>query len=174
MTIPIDTKQRGQFLTRKLLASQETMVFSHLEAIISLVSLLLLDNCDFLFYLATQANLTLFTHIINYQTLKILIKNAFNKPFRIFYRHKLRHLINIAYENCFLSKAQSALDSATSLFLLYQSLRCNNKSLFFPIDSSIKTVLDNGVKIYGDAIAVRQIADLVAEYPTIWKSQGFV
>lgn len=38
----------------------------------------------------------------------------------------------------------------------------------------MKTVLDNGVKVYGDAAAIKQIADLVAEYPTIWESKGFV
>lgn len=35
-------------------------------------------------------------------------------------------------------------------------------------------VLDNEVKVYGDATAMEQIAELVAEYPTIWESQGFV
>lgn len=31
----------------------------------------------------------------------------------------------------------------------------------------MQMVLDNKVKVYGDAAAVKQIADLVAEYPTI-------
>lgn len=35
-------------------------------------------------------------------------------------------------------------------------------------------MLNNGVKVYGDAAAVEQISELVAEYPTIWESQGFV
>lgn len=35
-------------------------------------------------------------------------------------------------------------------------------------------MLDNGDNVYGDEVAVRQIVNLVAEYPTIWKSQGFV
>ncbi len=38
----------------------------------------------------------------------------------------------------------------------------------------METVLDNGVKVYGDAVAIKQIANLVAEYPTIWESKGFV
>lgn len=53
VTVAIDAKQRGQFLTRKLLVSQETVVSPHSEAMILLVSLLLFDNCDFLFYLTT-------------------------------------------------------------------------------------------------------------------------
>ena len=38
----------------------------------------------------------------------------------------------------------------------------------------MKIVLDNKVKVYGDAAAIKQIADLLAEYPTIWESKGFV
>lgn len=62
----IDTKQKKQFLSRKLLASQETIVTSHLEEMVSLIPLSLPDDCDSLFYPATQVNLTLFMHIINY------------------------------------------------------------------------------------------------------------
>ena len=38
----------------------------------------------------------------------------------------------------------------------------------------METVLDNGVKVYRDPAAVKQIADLVVEYSTIWESKGFV
>ncbi len=38
----------------------------------------------------------------------------------------------------------------------------------------METVLDNGVKVYGDTVTIKQIADLVAEYPKIWESKGFV
>lgn len=38
----------------------------------------------------------------------------------------------------------------------------------------METVLDNGVKVYGNAAAVKQIADLVVEYLTIWESKAFV
>lgn len=35
-------------------------------------------------------------------------------------------------------------------------------------------VLENGIKVYGDDIIIKQIANLVAKYPLIWKCQGFV
>lgn len=38
----------------------------------------------------------------------------------------------------------------------------------------MEIVLDNEVKVYGNASTVKQIANLIAEYPVIWKSQGFV
>ena len=38
----------------------------------------------------------------------------------------------------------------------------------------METVLENGIRVFGDTDAVKQISDLVAEYPSIWESQGFV
>lgn len=34
--------------------------------------------------------------------------------------------------------------------------------------------LHNGVSVYGDADAVAQLSQLVAKYPSIWESEGFV
>lgn len=34
--------------------------------------------------------------------------------------------------------------------------------------------LSNGVMVYGDSKATLSLADLVAEFPTIWKDEGFV
>ena len=90
------------------------MVFSHSEAMVSLFSLPLPNNRNFLFYSATQANLILFTYIVNYQTLKNFIRNASNEFPYISRRYKLGHLMDIAYNNCFLTNTQSTLDTATS------------------------------------------------------------
>ena len=34
--------------------------------------------------------------------------------------------------------------------------------------------LDNGVRVYGDRAAVREISELVAQYPSIWESEGLI
>ncbi len=78
VTIPINARQRGQFLARKLLTNQETVVPPNFETMISLLPLYLPNDHDFLFYPATQPNLTLFTHIVDHRTLKVLVKNASN------------------------------------------------------------------------------------------------
>lgn len=44
----------------------------------------------------------LYSHIVDYKILKILIKNIFDQLLHIFRRHKLGHLFDIAYNNCFL------------------------------------------------------------------------
>ncbi len=174
VTISIDARQRRQFLARKLLTNQETVVPPNSEAMISLLPLHLLDDRDFLFHPATQPSLTLFTHIVDHRTSKVLVRNASNKSLHIPRHHKLGHLVDIVYDNCFLTNTQSALDAATSPPSSYQPPSCSGDSPFLAINPSMETVLDNGVKVYGDATAAKQIADLVAEYPTIWKSKGFV
>ena len=174
VTVFIDTRQRGQFLTRKLLASQEIVLPPQSEAMVLLVPIPLPHDRNFLFYPATQANLTLFTHIVDHQTSKVFVRNVSNETLRIPRCHKLGHLINIAYDNCFLTNTQSTFDAATSQPLSYRPLSCNNKPSFLPTNPSLETVLDNEVNVYRDAAAVRQIVDLVAEYLRIWESQGFV
>lgn len=119
MIVSIDIKQKRRFFTRKLLASQETVVFPYSEAMVLLLPLLLTNNCDFIFYPTTQANLTLFTYIINYQTFKILVENISNLSFCILWCYKLGHLIDIAYDNCFLNNTQIVLDAAILPALLY-------------------------------------------------------
>ena len=42
------------------------------------------------------------------------------------------------------------------------------------IDASMKIVLENGIRVFGDTNAVRLISDLVAEYLSIWESWGLV
>ncbi len=53
VTISINARQRRQFLTRNLFASQETVVPPRLEAMILLIPLLLPNNRDFLFHPST-------------------------------------------------------------------------------------------------------------------------
>ncbi len=89
-------------------------------------------------------------------------------------RHKLGYLIDIAYKNYFLADTHSALDAATSPPLLQHLSNHNTSPLFLGTDSSLEIVLSNGIRVYGNKIAVRQIVELVAEYSTMWESQGFV
>lgn len=74
VTITINAKQQRQFLVKKLFAGQETVVSSCSKAMISLQQVPLTDNQDFLFYLTIQANLTLYSHIVDHEISKVLSK----------------------------------------------------------------------------------------------------
>lgn len=78
VTIPIKARQRGQLLERRLLIQSNGIVSSCSKTMIPLLLVPLLDNQDFLFYLATQTNLTLYKYIVNHEILKVLVKNMSN------------------------------------------------------------------------------------------------
>lgn len=134
IAVPINIRQKGQFLTKKLLASQKTVVPSHSETIVSLILLFFPNNQDFPFYPAIPVKLTLFTYIVDDQTLKMLVKNVFNHMLHILHRHSLAHLINIAYNNCFFANIYSVFDIVTFLSLLQHLSNCNISPLFLLTD----------------------------------------
>lgn len=94
VSINVNARERSQFLARKLLTNQDSVIFPHSEAMISLKKLQLPNNRDFFFHPASRTNLTLYSHIMDYKTLKILVKNASDLFFRIPCWHKLGHLVD--------------------------------------------------------------------------------
>lgn len=114
ITVPIDVRQSGQFLKKRLLSSQEMVVPPRSEAMVLLVPLPLPNNRDFLFHPTIQVNLTLFTHLVDHETLKVFVGNNSSQTFWIPHRHRLGHIIDIAYKNCFLANNHFIRDAAIS------------------------------------------------------------
>lgn len=137
---------------------------------VSLIRVFLLDNRNFLYYLVTQVNLTFYSHIIDYETLKIFVKNTSNQSFCICYCHKLGHLPYMNHNNYFLVDTQSACNLAAVLLLSHAFSDLNVELLVLPAYSSIETVFDNRIKAYVDANFAKQILELVMKYLSIWKS----
>ena len=141
---------------------------------ILLASVFLPSDRNFLFHSITQANLTLYAQIVNYTITKILVSNTSNRPLCIPRHQKLGHVVDICYENYFSADAQATfsfaafLPKAQPFFNLYAGVA------LAPTDTLMETQLDNGVRIYEEKVAVREISELVAQYPSIWESEGFV
>lgn len=174
VSIDVNARQRGQFLARKLLINQDSVIPPRSKAMISLIKLPLSDDRDFLFHPAPQANLTLYSHIMDYETSKILVKNASDLSLCEPCRHKLGHLLDMTYENNFLIDTRSAYSAASVLPSSHPFSLLGAELTLPPADALMETVLENGIRVFGDANVVRQISDLVTEYPSIWESQGFV
>ena len=170
VSIDVNASQRGQFLARKLLTNQDSVIPPCSKAMISLEKLPLPDNRDFFFHPAPQADLTLYSHIMDYETFKILVKNASDLPLCVPRRYKLGHLLDITYNNCFLIDTESAYSTASVPLSSHPFSVLGAEPTLPPTDASMETVLENGIKVFGDADVVRQISDLVAEYPSIWES----
>lgn len=128
---------------------------------VSLHQVPLPDNQNFFFHSTKQANFTFYSHIVNHETSKVLVKNASDRLLHIPRYYKLGHLLDIAYNNCFLVNTQLAHDSAA---FLPSSQSFSDYSAGPPpslVDSLMETVLDNEIKVYRNAAAVKQISELV-------------
>lgn len=100
-------------------------------------------------------------------TKKVLVRNNFDRLLRISHRQRLGHILDIYYNNCFFADAKTAFNWATvppqTMPFFEQELSC----IPIPTNLSIKTRLDNGVRVYGDKHVVTLLAQLVAKYPSI-------
>lgn len=167
-------RQRGQFLRKGLLGEKDEVIPPRSETMVPLLPVPLPDNRDFLFHPKAQPNLTWFAHIIHYDTKKILVRNTSDRPLCISHCQKLGHVVDIWYDNCFLSDAKSAFYSATvfpqTAPFFEEELSCTPT----PTNASMDTTLDNGVRVYKDEHAVTLLAELIAEYPFIWEYKSFV
>ena len=132
------------------------------------------DNRDFLFHPTAQPNLTLFIYIIHHDTRKVLVRNTFKRPLRISRRQKLVHIVDIWYNNCFLANIKSAFNSTTDPPQAMPFFEHELSWAPTPTDPFMETMLDNGVKVYGDEHVVNLLSQLVAEYPSSWESERFV
>lgn len=111
--ITIKTKQRGWFLRKRLFAEKNEVVLPRFEAIILLMLVPLSNDRDFLFNPTAQASLMLFAHIMHHDTKRVLVRNTSKWPLRISRCQKLGHIVDICYDNCFLTDAKSAFNSVT-------------------------------------------------------------
>lgn len=112
------------------------------------------DNRNFLFHPTIQTNLTLYTHIVDYEISKVLVRNTSDQLLRILRRQKLGHIIDIHYDNCFLADANSAFQSAACLPRIQLLFKQKPPLAPNPIEHLMKTKLHNKVSIYRDTYTV--------------------
>lgn len=141
---------------------------------IPLLPMPLPNDQDFLFHPVTQNNLTLYTHIVDYGTSKILVKNILDQPLHISRWQKLGHIIDISYDNCFLTDTKSVFQSASVPPKLQPFFNQQPSLTPSPTKYLMETRLHNGVRVYRDTDAVAQLSQLVVDCPSIWESEGFV
>lgn len=73
----------------------------------------------------------------------------------------------MAYENCFFIDIQAAYDAAFVPPSSHLFSNLGTEPTLPLTDASMETVLYNKIRVFGDSNAMRQIADLVTEYPSI-------
>ena len=97
------------------------------EKLISTKSLYLLSDRGFIFNLIPQANLTIYTYIVDHEMLDVLVRNNTNRVVQIPYKHQLDKVFKIIYKNYFqtiveLDLAIRLIINLDSTFNLYLEL----------------------------------------------------
>lgn len=169
MIILINAKQYGQLLKKKLFASNNNIILLYSKIMIFCASVPLSDNPSFMFYPTTQANLTLYIHIVNHTINKILVKNISHRPLHILQHQKLSHILDICYKNCFLADFEAIFDFAAFLPIAQVFFDLYARIALILTDFFIKTQLDNNVRIYKDTVTIKEIFQLMTKYPSIWQ-----
>lgn len=97
---------------------------------------------------------------MDYKTLKINVRNAFDQLFLISCQNKLGHLLDMTYENYFLIDIKSAYDTVFVMLSLHFFLNHTTRLILLPIDTSIETVCKNKIGVFRDTSIMKQIFDL--------------
>lgn len=107
--ITIQTRQKNRLFWKKLLSETDSVISLQSEVIIFSYSIFFSDNRDILFYLVSQPNLNYFVYFIDYNTLKISVKNNSDHSFNLFHSHRQDYSMKICYNNTFFAKVMSEL-----------------------------------------------------------------
>ena len=172
VTIVISARSHSQFSKRNILANTTTFIPPKSKALVDVRQISLPDSHDFLFQPFPQEHLTLYSHLLNHTSSKILVRNNADRLIQISQSHRLGYITEIPFENCFPNSVDhdTASTSPTSSLLFYEW----NGITILPADTGLETELPNGIKIYSDRQAIEKITRLIDEYSSIWESLGFV
>lgn len=204
ITADISCRQRSQQYTRRAVHAKEALtILPSSKSLIRVTKLELLDGRDFLFEPIEQANITLYAHIVDSKLYSILAKNESRYAVQISRKHRLDMLAEVDYENIYfaehlpdfseppaplkrglrkpstntswIKKAVTiATTAAFSISATINSLLPEQKSSAATNVLAKETKLNNEVMIYRDTKSTATLSNLIAEFPTVWKNEGFV
>lgn len=165
VTIIISIKSYSLFLKRNILANATTFISLKSETLVNFQQITLPDSCDFLFQPFCQQYLILYSYLLNYTSLKILIRNNTKHLIQIPMYHRLGWVTKVSFENCSAALADHDAVSTPpmSFFLFYE----RNDITIPPAGAGLEIELSNGIKIYDDGQAIEKIIRLVKKYSSI-------
>ncbi len=162
--ININARQHSQFLRHKALANTSTIIPPHSEVLVAFQRIKLPDSRNFLFSPAPQQHLTLYSHLLNHTSNKVLVCNNAGHAIKIPLHYRSGYVTELPYESCFATSADIDMASTppTSPTIFH-----DRNGISIPPAGDMETELPNGIKIYGDKEAVDAITRLMDNYPSI-------
>ena len=149
LTIFIAARPRGHMVWKKVLVGRSLTIPPESEALVQFVCSSFPDDRDFLFNPTPYSHLTLFSHILNNSTRRILVRNASHRPVFLPSRQQLSTLTEVSYDNCF----QVLLD----LELAEHPPTTPNHQFGISVptlEPGLKTCLAKGIQVYKEPLAI--------------------
>lgn len=113
-------------------------------------------------------------HIIDHKTPQVLVGITSNCPLYISWCYQLGHIVDIAFNSCFLADTWTTFDLASFPLTTLLFLDLSTRPDLAPGDAFMETQPNNVMRVYRDSAAVEVIFKLVAEYFSIWEFESFV
>ena len=202
-TANITSRQRGPYQRRAIHAKKALIVAPRANIMVPVATPETLPERDFIFEPLPQRNLTLYAHLVDSHIAGILVKNETDQAVQIPKRLRLGMLCEVDYENVFFTEQAEAPSSdalpkasmkpsvtttnwikkaatlatvasmsiAGSLSQLVNNATTSHSSQ--STDVAKETKLPNGVMVYGNNNDTQLLTNLVNEFPTLWKDEGF-
>lgn len=176
-TVQITARQRGQFIRRALHAASHVVIPPQHQIFIPVRGIASLpQDRDFYFEPTTQPSLALFAHLVDHKTKGIVARNESFSPIQITRKTKLGVVTEVLFDNCFAAEIEADLAMTpprTPPELQKIAISTTSESMPTCLEAK-ETCLPNGIMVYGTPGEVQRLADLVNDYPTLWKDEGFV
>ena len=145
--IDINARQHSEFLRHRALVSASIIISPHSEVLVAFLRIKLPDFRDFLFSPAPQQHLTLYSHLLDHTSTKVLVRNDVGHAIKIPLHHRLGCVTELPYESCFATSADLDVASTTPTSpTIFQ----DRNGISIPPAGDMKIELRNGIIIYGD------------------------
>ena len=162
-------KPRGHPVQRKVLVNRSLTILPKFEVLVQFVCSSLPNDRDFFFNATPYSHLTLFSHILNNLTCKILVRNASYQLVLLPHHHWFGTLTEISYDNCF----QVSLDP--DLAKHPPTTPNHQAGIKVPtLKSGLETWVANEIRVYRELLAIQKNSNLVDKFFFIWKPSDFV
>ena len=194
-TADITSRQRGPYQRRVIHARKALTVAPRAEIMVPIGTPAGLPERDYIFEPVAQRNLTLYAHLVDSNIAGVLVKNETDHVVQIPKKLRLGMLCEVDYENVFFAEPMPdslpeslpkpaktfnwVKKAATLATVASMSLAGSFSQLVYNAvpeitDVASETKLPNGVRVYGNKHDTGILSDLVNEFPTLWRDQGFV
>ena len=181
-SITVTARQCGQFIRRKVHTVSAITISPHSKELVLISrNLSLPEDCDYMFEPTNQANVVLFTHLVNSRVKAVLAKNDSDRHVEIPRKFRLGAITELTYKNCFqadidLEYASTATSSTQGWQekVFHIAASADHPQISPTVLQGPEERLPNGVTVYGSVLERQTLSNLVNDFPTLLQDKEFI